>query len=125
MDLPAPPRPWNPYSATCPTRVVLDRIADKWTVLIIGLLLERPMRFNEIRRQIEGLSQKVLTKALRGLAADGMVTRTVFATVPVTVQYALTPLGRSLGKPLAELRAWAESNIAEILAAREAGGATT
>lgn len=111
------PKP-NPYAAACPTRVVLDRIADKWTVLIIGLLADRPMRFNQLRKSIEGLSQKVLTQTLRALEADGMVTRTVFPTVPVTVEYALTPLGRSLGKTLDGLRVWAERNIAAILSAR-------
>ena len=109
---------WNPYSADCPTRVVLDRIADKWTVLVIGLLAEKPTRFNQLRKQVDGLSQKVLTKVLRGLEADGMVSRTVFPTVPVTVEYALTPLGRSLGQTLDPVRRWAEENIEAILEAR-------
>ncbi|MEP7210810.1 MAG: helix-turn-helix domain-containing protein [Alphaproteobacteria bacterium] len=109
---------YNPYAVACPTRVVLDRIADKWTVLIMGLLTERPMRFNQLRKSIEGLSQKVLTQTLRTLEADGMVTRTAFPTVPVTVEYALTPLGRSLGKTLDGVRVWAEKNIGAILSAR-------
>jgi DNA-binding HxlR family transcriptional regulator len=113
--------PWNPYSASCPTRVVLDRIADKWTVLILGLLVERPRRFNQLRKSIEGLSQKVLTQVLRGLEADGMLTRTVFPTVPVTVEYALTPLGQSLAAAPEGVRIWAERNIEAILAARSAG----
>lgn len=111
-------REWNPYSADCPTRIVLDRIADKWTVLIIGLLVGRPTRFNQLRKQVDGLSQKVLTKVLRGLEADGLVTRTVFPTVPVTVEYALTPLGESLSRTLDPVRRWAEENIATILQAR-------
>ncbi len=110
---------WNPYSADCPTRVVLDRIADKWTVLIMGLLREGPTRFNQLRRQVDGLSQKVLTKVLRGLEADGLVSRTVFPTVPVTVEYALTPLGKSLSRTLDPVRHWAENNIEAILEARQ------
>ena len=87
---------WNPYAAECPTRQLLDRIADKWVVLVLGLLEPGPHRFNALRRQIEGISQKMLTQTLRSLEADGFVTRRVFATVPVTVEYELTPLGRSL-----------------------------
>jgi DNA-binding HxlR family transcriptional regulator len=108
----------NAYDATCPTRIVLDRIADKWTVLIIGLLVQQPMRFNQLRKSIEGLSQKVLTQTLRTLEADGMVTRTVIPTVPVTVEYAVTPLGRNLGKVLDSVRVWAEDNFGAIKAAR-------
>lgn len=111
---------WNPYSAHCPTRIVLDRIADKWTVLIIGLLAQKPTRFNQLRKSVDGLSQKVLTKILRGLESDGLVSRTVFPTVPVTVEYALTPLGHSLGETLDAVRHWAEENIEAILAARQA-----
>lgn len=110
---------WNPYSADCPTRIVLDRIADKWTVLIIGLLVGQPTRFNQLRKQVDGLSQKVLTKVLRGLEADGFVTRTAFPTVPVTVEYALTPLGVSLSRTLEPVRQWAEENIEAILQARK------
>ncbi len=109
---------WNPYAAECPTRAVLDRIAHKWTVLVIGLLEERPMRFNQLLKGIEGLSQKVLTQTLRSLEVDGLVTRTVFPTVPVTVEYALTPLGKSLGEPLDALRDWAEANISAVRAAQ-------
>jgi DNA-binding HxlR family transcriptional regulator len=72
------PTEWNPYSANCPTRLVLDRIADKWAVLILGLLRKNTMRFNQLRRKIDGISQKVLTQTLRGLEADGLVKRTVF-----------------------------------------------
>lgn len=110
---------WNPYSASCPTRIVLDRIADKWTVLILGLIAERPMRFNQLRKSVEGLSQKVLTEVVRALEADGLVTRTVFPTVPVTVEYAVTPLGKSLARTLDPVRHWAEDNIEAILAARK------
>lgn len=120
---PTPDAPrWNPYSADCPTRVVLDRIADKWTVLILGLLGDGPRRFNQLRKSVNGLSQKVLTQILRGLETDGLVTRTAFPTVPVTVEYELTPLGHSLRETLDGVRLWAEANIEAILEARKAKG---
>lgn len=109
---------FNPYAAECPTRQLLDRIADKWVVLVLGLLEPGPQRFNAIRRQIEGISQKMLTQTLRSLEADGFVTRRVFATVPVTVEYQLTPLGRSLNVVLGPLREWAESNMPRVQKAR-------
>lgn len=110
---------WNPYAAGCPTRQLLDRIADKWVVLVLGLLEPGPQRFNALRRQIEGISQKMLTQTLRSLEADGFVTRRVFATVPVTVEYQLTPLGRSLNSVLDPIRAWAETNMSRVEKARE------
>lgn len=116
-----PATKWNPYSASCPTRLVLDRISSKWTVLLLGLLEERPMRFNALRRSVEGLSQKVLTETLRSLEADGLVTRSVFPTVPVTVEYAVTDLGRSLAATLDGVRLWAEGNVEAILEARQRG----
>jgi DNA-binding HxlR family transcriptional regulator len=108
----------NAYASTCPTRVVLDRIADKWTVLILGLLTEGPMRFNSLRRSVEGLSQKVLAQTLRGLERDGLLTRTAFPTVPVTVEYALTPLGLTLAETVDALRLWAEAHIDAVQAAQ-------
>jgi DNA-binding HxlR family transcriptional regulator len=108
----------NPYLANCPTRAILDRIADKWTVLVIGLLDAGPVRFNQLRKAIDGISQKVLTQVLRGLEADGMITRSVFPSVPVRVEYALTPLGRSLAATLQPLRHWAEANYPAIQRAR-------
>lgn len=114
------PAHWNPYAAQCPTRCVLDRIADKWTVLILGLLQQRTWRFNALLRQIEGLSQKVLSQALKRLERDGLVSRTVFATVPVTVEYALTPLGTTLSQSLRVLIDWSEANIEAITAAQRA-----
>lgn len=105
---------WNPYAADCPTRRLLDRIADKWVVLVLGLLDPGPQRFNALRRQIEGISQKMLTQTLRSLEADGFVTRRVFPTVPVTVEYQLTPLGRSLNSVLNPIRQWAETNMSRV-----------
>jgi DNA-binding HxlR family transcriptional regulator len=113
------PRP-NPYAAQCPTRLVLDRVADKWTVLVMGLLDGGPVRFNRLRREVEGLSQKVLSQTLRRMERDGPVARTAYPTVPVTVEYALTPLGRTLAGTVAPLRAWAESHIEEVLRAQRA-----
>lgn len=108
----------NAYADTCPTRLVLDRIADKWAVLLLGLLAGRPMRFNALRREVGGISQKVLSQTLKRLERDGLVTRTAIATVPVTVEYALTPLGRTLSDTVEALRAWAEDNIAAVLEAQ-------
>ena len=114
-----PRRPaYNVYAAKCPTRQALDRIADKWTALIIGLLAERPLRFGELRRAIEGISQKMLTQTLKSLERDGLVLRRAFPTVPVTVEYSLTKLGYTLDAPLAAVRAWAEQYIDEVLATR-------
>ena len=87
---------YNAYAAACPTRKVLDRIADKWTVLIIGLLEQRPHRFGELLRGIDGISQKMLTQTLRSLEYDGLVDRRAKPTVPVTVEYSLTNAGRTL-----------------------------
>lgn len=109
---------YDVYQAACPTRQALDRIADKWTALIIGVLAERPHRFGELRRQIDGISQKMLTQTLRSLERDGLVHRRAEPTVPVTVEYSLTPLGVTLVGPLAAIRDWAEGHIDEVLTAR-------
>lgn len=87
-------------------------------VLVLGLLEPGPQRFNVLRRQIDGISQKMLTQALGSLEADGIVTRRVFATVPVTVEYQLTPLWRSLNSVLEPIRAWAETNMSRVQKAR-------
>ncbi|MCF2571362.1 winged helix-turn-helix transcriptional regulator [Brevibacterium sp. UCMA 11754] len=107
------------FDPECPTRVVLDRVGDKWTVLIIGVLDEGPKRFSEIRVAIGGITPKVLTSTLRSLVADGLVTREVFGEVPPRVEYALTELGRSLQEPVAALRRWAELNVAAISDSRD------
>ena len=111
---------YNVYAAQCPTRQALDRIADKWTALIVGLLAERTHRFGELRRRIDGISHKVLVQTLRSLERDGLVHRQPLATNPPTVEYSLTPLGMSLVGPLASIRDWAEEHIEELQAAREA-----
>ncbi len=109
---------YDVYDARCPSRTALDRIGDKWTALIIGLLAERPHRFGELRRRIDGISQKMLTQTLRSLERDGLVNREAVATVPVTVTYSLTPTGETLIAPLAAIRDWAEKHVSVILAAR-------
>ncbi|MDP9892619.1 DNA-binding HxlR family transcriptional regulator [Variovorax boronicumulans] len=111
---------WNPYLATCPTRQVLDCIADKWAALVVGLLIGGTRRFGELRREIQGVSQKMLTQTLRSLERDGIVRREVYATVPPKVEYSLTPLGESLAATLEELRLWAERNIEDVLRNRAA-----
>ncbi len=109
-----------PHYTNCPTRDVLDQISDKWSTLIIVTLAERPRRFGELRREIDDISQRMLTQTLRDLQRDGLVARQVFATTPPSVEYSLTPLGRSLLVPLAGLMHWAESRHGEIRAARDA-----
>jgi len=111
---------YNVYAEQCPTRQALDRIADKWTALIVGRLGERTHRFGELRREIEGISHKVLSQTLQSLERDGLVLRRPIATVPPTVEYSLTPLGRTLVDPLASIRDWAERHIEEVQAARDA-----
>jgi DNA-binding HxlR family transcriptional regulator len=107
------------YLRTCPSRNVLEVLANKWTTLIVPALHGGPMRFGELRRRLDGITQKSLTQALRGLERDGMVTRTLYPTIPPRVDYALTDLGRSVSALLEDLRDWAEKHMAEILAARE------
>lgn len=108
----------NPYDSKCPTRMVLDRIGDKWTVLVLGLLSERPLRFNTLRRQIDGLTQKMLSQTLKTLERDGLVARRVIPTVPVSVEYSITPLGATLAATLDGLQRWAQVHIGEVLAAQ-------
>jgi DNA-binding HxlR family transcriptional regulator len=98
---------------------VLARIGDKWSVLIVSRLGNGAMRFNELRREIGGISQRMLTLTLRGLERDGLITRTVFPTIPPRVDYALTGLGRSLLEPVSALGDWARKNQRKIAAAQE------
>lgn len=102
-----------------PVTEILSRIGDKWSVLIVMLLGNGPKRFNELKRLIGAISQRMLTLTLRGLERDGFVTRTVFPTVPPRVDYALTPLGESLRGPISALGAWAFDNRTQVEAARQ------
>jgi DNA-binding HxlR family transcriptional regulator len=111
----------NPNHDDCvAVREVLNRVGDKWSVLIVAVLGESSKRFSELRRLIEGISQRMLTLTLRGLERDGLVQRTVHPTVPPRVEYGLTPLGRTLLEPVSELANWAQSHRHEIQRARDA-----
>jgi DNA-binding HxlR family transcriptional regulator len=118
------PLPYDPFSAACPTREILSRIADKWSMLVILALGPGTLRFSELRRRVGGVTQKMLTQTLRGLERDGLVTREAFPTVPVTVEYTLTPLGHSLGGAVDPIRLWAIANIETIRDARDDFDAT-
>jgi DNA-binding HxlR family transcriptional regulator len=109
----------DPYARGCPSRDLLDRIGDKWTVLILGELSDgRPHRFAAIRDRIEGISEKMLTQTLRHLEQDGLVTRTVYPEVPPRVEYQLAALGVTLRTPLDALLRWSVAHAAEVVAAR-------
>jgi DNA-binding HxlR family transcriptional regulator len=109
------------FDADCgATRQILTRVGDKWSVLVVVLLGEATMRFNELRRALDGISQRMLTSTLRGLERDGLVKRTVHPTNPPQVDYALTPLGESLLEPVRVLAVWAQGHRAEVMQAREA-----
>jgi DNA-binding HxlR family transcriptional regulator len=112
------PTPACVLDPDCPSRHFLSRLADKWSVLVIYALEEGPQRNGELRRMIGGISQKMLTQTLRNLERDGLVARKVHAVVPPRVDYALTPLGRSLGGPLAVFCEWAERHLPQMMAAR-------
>jgi len=99
---------------------ILQRIGDKWSILIVMILARGPRRFNELKRLIDGISQRMLTFNLRGLERDGLVSRTVFPTIPPRVDYELTELGKSLCGPIVALGQWAEANYDEIAVSREA-----
>ena len=102
----------------CPSRLVLDRIADKWTALIIQILAGGTMRYAALQREIGGISQKMLTQTLRSLERDGLVQRTVHPVVPPKVEYSLTRLGRTLIEPLQGLCHWSEKHLGELQANR-------
>lgn len=106
-------------ASQCPVRNVLDQIADKWSVLILSALAERPYRFGELKREIGDISQRMLTQTLRNLQAGGMIEREVFPTTPPSVEYRLSPMGRSFLKPLSVLVEWAVENQPAIREARE------
>jgi DNA-binding HxlR family transcriptional regulator len=97
---------------------VLARVGDKWSVFVIMMLIDGPLRFNELKRMIGGISQRMLTLTLRGLERDGLVTRTVFPTIPPRVDYELTDLGRGLAEPVKALGNWAFEHLPEIQGAR-------
>jgi DNA-binding HxlR family transcriptional regulator len=102
----------------CPLRDILDRVGSKWSVMVVILLKDNRLRFSELRRSIEGISQRMLTQTLRQLERDGLVSRTVYPSVPVRVEYELTDLGKTLLEPLEALAQWAQDHRAAILASR-------
>src|SRR5271155_2807974 len=102
-----------------PIRETLSRVGDKWSLLIISILSDAPLRFNELRRRIDGISQRMLTRTLRELERDGLVTRTVTPTTPPSVEYALNDLGRSLLEPVKALIAWTFTNYPQITKAQQ------
>lgn len=108
----------SPFVAACPTRTVLDRVGDRWTMLVLLLLAQRTHRFTELSRAIEGISPKVLTQTLRALERDGLATREIHAEVPPRVEYSLTPLGATLVDAVAALDTWARANIEAVEEAR-------
>jgi len=122
VKLPFVPTDAEVYNeAGCPSRMILERIADKWTTLIMGILAQsQHRRFNELRRMIGGISQKMLTQTLRDLERDGLVKRTIFPEIPPRVEYELTSLGRTLCGPLGSLTQWAHDHMDEVRRAQAA-----
>jgi DNA-binding HxlR family transcriptional regulator len=118
IHVPVPPP--SPHTGDCrAVTSVLARVGDKWSVFVIMMLVDGPLRFNELKRMINGISQRMLTLTLRGLERDGLVTRTVFPTIPPRVDYELTALGRGLSQPVKALGQWAFDPLPEIQGARE------
>lgn len=109
---------YSPYAADCPSRQLLDRIGDRWSVLTIGSLVDGPQRYSAIANRVQGVSQKMLTQTLRALERDGLVTRTVYPEIPPRVEYALTERGRSLRAVLEPLECWATDHMDDVAAAR-------
>ncbi|HEY7484989.1 MAG TPA: helix-turn-helix domain-containing protein [Streptosporangiaceae bacterium] len=111
---------YDAFLATCPARQLLDRISDKWMSLILVALADGPRRYSDLSRTIAGVSQKMLTQTLRAMERDGILTRKVTPSVPVRVDYALTPLGGSLLPLMRAIKQWAEQNMDAVLTARDA-----
>ncbi|MDF0490427.1 helix-turn-helix domain-containing protein [Sphingomonas sp. H39-1-10] len=114
MAMPAPPDQPGTDGVCQRVNRMFGRIGDKWTILVVTMLMDRPRRFNELKRLIGGISQQMLSRTLRSLEHDGLVTRTVHPSVPPQVEYGLTPLGQSLAQPLTQLAMWMLSHLDEI-----------
>jgi len=106
------------FSATCPSRVLFDQIADKWSMMVLTVIDDGPMRFNAIKRHLEGITQKALTECLRRLERNGLIERRVLPTSPVGVEYEITPLGRTLQPPFKALYAWTIEQMPTVEEAR-------
>ena len=113
------PRAYDVMAASCPSRTVLHSIGARWTLFVIVALNDGPMRFNQLKTRVQGITPKVLTETLRMLQTDGLITRTAYDEQPPRVEYGLTDLGRSLQGPVQCLREWAEDHVPEIMRARE------
>jgi DNA-binding HxlR family transcriptional regulator len=109
---------YNAFVAACPSRQLLDRLSDKWVTLIVKSLSDGPQRYSQISREVAGVSQKMLTQTLRALERDGLVEREITASVPVRVDYRLTPLGINLLPLVAAIKEWAEQHMDDVHAAR-------
>jgi len=107
------------FSSECPSRVLIDQIADKWSMMVLAVLDSGPLRFNVIKKQLEGVTQKALTQCLRRLERNGLLSRQVIADSPVAVQYEITPLGRTLQPPFRALYAWTIAKMPEVEQARQ------
>lgn len=105
-------------SAACPTRQIVNRLGDRWTLLVVYALTGQPYRFRQLQRAVEGISQRMLTQTLRNLERDGIVDRAVKPMTPPQVSYSLTPLGDSLSQAIAHIRTWSYSNIEQVDRAR-------
>lgn len=110
---------WNPYDRNCPSRAMLDRLGDRWAVLVVGALSAGPLRFKELATAVDGVSQKMLTQTLRGLERDGLLTRTSQATIPPRVDYQLTEAGAGAAGPMKALEEWARAIMPSVMEARE------
>ncbi|MEU6782537.1 helix-turn-helix domain-containing protein [Nonomuraea angiospora] len=110
---------FDAYFAECPSRKLLDTLSDKWVTLLLTALAQGPRRYSDLSRRIAGVSQKMLTQTLRGLERDGLVSRTLTPSVPVRVDYALTPLGESLMPLVAAIKSWAEAHMGDVEVARD------
>jgi DNA-binding HxlR family transcriptional regulator len=106
------------FDANCPQRLLLDQLTEKWSMLVLIALDEGPLRFNAVKRQLVGVTQKALTQCLRRLERNGIVTRRVVPASPIAVEYAITPLGRSVQRPLKAMYRWTTENMAEVEQAR-------
>lgn len=110
---------YDVYAKHCPSRMILDRISNKWSMLVLNRLRQDTVRFNQLRREIDGISQKVLSQTLKNLERDGLVDRNAYPTVPVTVEYSITELGRTLSDTVHILTHWAEENFDAVVKAQQ------
>lgn len=111
--------PGDVFDSNCPSRTVVEILSDKWSMLLLWALANEPLRFGELRRRLDGITQKMLTQTLRSLERNGLVSRTVYATTPPSVEYALLPLGTSVSDIAEEMCIWAQGHFMEVISARQ------